>query len=383
MINISNIEFIEKKIISKKNRFELNHNESLEINNEFKNKNILIAGASGSIGKEFTKKILKLNFRNLYLLDKNENSLTEINRDIVNLVGLKKIKKIFFICADFTQLNINSVLNKKRIHIFLNFAALKHVRSEEELESIKYMFNTNTKSFLDENIKSNYLKKIFSVSTDKAAYPSSVLGISKFLMEQKLACIKTKNKIFISSARFANVSFSNGSILKNIVKRLINKEKQGIPKNIKRFFITHDEAVSICLKALLKRNDGKIIIPSSDILTKQLSIKDLCIKIINIFNKRTKNISEKKLLKKNNIILTSGKNHGQKKQEVFNSKSEIIINDNFDKKINYLNLNYVFKYDKFLNDIDKLDNMNLLRNKIKKNFQGYINSNVSRVSKSY
>ena len=118
MINISNIEFIEKKIISKKNRFELNYKENLEIKNEFKNKNILIAGASGSIGEVFTKKILKLNFKNLYLLDKNENSLTEINRDIINLIGLKKIKKIFFICADFTQLNINSVLNKKKFIFF-------------------------------------------------------------------------------------------------------------------------------------------------------------------------------------------------------------------------------------------------------------------------
>ena len=331
----------------------------------------------------FTKKILKLNFKNLYLLDKNENSLTEINRDIINLIGLKKIKKIFFICADFTQLNINSVLNKKKIHIFLNFAALKHVRSEEELESVKYMFNTNTKFFINENIKSNYLKKIFSVSTDKAAYPSSILGVSKYLMEQKLAYIKTKNKIFISSARFANVSFSNGSILKNIIQKLIKKEKQGVPKNIKRFFITHNEAASICLKALLKRNDGKIIIPSSNVLTKQLSIKDLCIKIINTLNKRTRNINEKKLLKKNNIILTSGKNHGQKKQEVFNSKNEIVSYDKFDKKINYINLNYIFKYDKFLYDIQKFQNMNLLRNKIKKSFRGYINSNVSRVSKSY
>ena len=93
MINISNIEFIEKKL-SQKNRFELNYKENLEIKNEFKNKNILIAGASGSIGEVFTKKILKLNFKNLYLLDKNENSLTEINRDIINLIG-KKIKKIF------------------------------------------------------------------------------------------------------------------------------------------------------------------------------------------------------------------------------------------------------------------------------------------------
>ena len=91
----------------------------------------------------------------------------------------------------------------------------------------------------------------------------------------------------------------------------------------------------------------------------------------------------KKIIKKNNIILTSGKNHGQKKQEVFNSKNEIVSYDKFDKKINYINLNYIFKYDKFLYDIQKFQNMNLLRNKIKKSFRGYINSNVSRVSKSY
>ena len=89
----------------------------------------------------------------------------------------------------------------------------------------------------------------------------------------------------------------------------------------------------------------------------------------------------KKLLKK--IIYSHfRKNHGQKK-EVFNSKNEIVSYDKFDKKINYINLNYIFKYDKFLYDIQKFQNMNLLRNKIKKSFRGYINSNVSRVSKSY
>lgn len=383
MINNADIRLIEKKIISKKNRFELSYRENLEIKNEFKNKNILISGASGSIGSIFTKRILKLNYKSLYLLDKDENSLTEINRDIINLVGLKKIKKIFFICSDFTQLDINSVLKNKKINIFLNFAALKHVRSEEEIESVKYMFNTNTKCFLNEEIKSSYLKKIFSVSTDKAAQPSSILGISKYLMEQKLAYIKSKNKIFISTARFANVSFSNGSILKNIIQKLINKDKQGVPKNIKRFFITHDEAASICLKALLKRNDGKIIIPSDDILSKQLSIKDLCIKIIKSFVKNNKKISEKKLLKMNNIILTSGKNHGQKKEEIFYSKNEIIKYDAYDKTINYINFNYTFKYNKFLTDIDKYKNLELLRRQIKKKFQGYIVSNVVRISKSF
>ena len=74
-------------------------------------------------------------------------------------------------------------------------------------------------------MKKSSLRKIFSVSTDKSVYPSSILGISKFLMEQKLAKIKLlKKKVFVSTARFANVSFSNGSILKNIIDKIKKKK---------------------------------------------------------------------------------------------------------------------------------------------------------------
>ena len=245
------------------------------------------------------------------------------------------------------------------------------------------MFNTNTKFFINENIKSNYLKKIFSVSTDKAAYPSSILGVSKYLMEQKLAYIKTKNKIFISSARFANVSFSNGSILKNIIQKLIKKKNKVYLKILNDFFITHNEAASICLKALLKRNDGKIIIPSSNVLTKQLSIKDLCIKIINTLNKKELEILMKKKLLKKHYSHFRKKPWAKKTRSFLILKMRLSATISLIKKINYINLNYIFKYDKFLYDIQKFQNMNLLRNKIKKSFRGYINSNVSRVSKSY
>jgi FlaA1/EpsC-like NDP-sugar epimerase len=140
------ISFIEKKIISKKNRFEIIKKEQIEIKELFHGENVLITGTCGSIGSAFTKKILNFNYKNLYLLDKDENSLTDLNREI--LINYKvPIKKIKFICSDITSLNINEFLLKNKITIYLNFAAVKHVRSEENLESIKYMFRTNSQKF--------------------------------------------------------------------------------------------------------------------------------------------------------------------------------------------------------------------------------------------
>ena len=219
--NKFNIEFFEKKIISRENRFELKKKESTEINKLFLNKTILLVGASGSIGSKFTLNLIKYKFKKLYLLDKNENDLTSLNRDIIKKAKNKNIK---YICTDINTFNISNFLIENKVNIYLNFAAIKHVRSEENINSIKYMFSTNYESFFKMNYKSNYLKKIFSISTDKAAKPSSLMGVSKLMMEHKLKSIHKKYKnISVSSARFANVSFSKGSILEHALKVLIKK----------------------------------------------------------------------------------------------------------------------------------------------------------------
>ena len=83
------------------------------------------------------------------------------------------------------------------------------------------MFKTNSINFIPKKLSN--LKKIFSISTDKTVNPSSILGVSKYLMEVNLSKYKNKN-IFVSSVRFANVAFSNGSILKYVVDRLIQKK---------------------------------------------------------------------------------------------------------------------------------------------------------------
>jgi FlaA1/EpsC-like NDP-sugar epimerase len=215
----------EKLLISKKNRFQLNSLEKNEIKQDLQNENILITGASGSIGKVFTTEILSYDFKNLYLLDKNENNLTQFNRQIVYFQSLYgNIKKnVHYICSDLTSFNLDSFLQKNKITIYLNFAAIKHVRSEEELDSALYMLKTNSISFLPK--KKNNLKKIFSISSDKSANPFSILGISKLLMENKLAEYKNRyNSVCISSVRFANVIFSEGSIFQHIMNQISKKE---------------------------------------------------------------------------------------------------------------------------------------------------------------
>ena len=274
-------DFIEKKLISKKNRFKVTKKEINEIKKLFLRGNILISGACGSIGKAFTISMLNLNYKKLYLLDKNENSLTELNREIL-IKSKSKIKKIKFICSDITSLDIDEFLLKNKISIYLNFAAIKHVRSEESLESIKYMFRTNGLSFCPS--KKHRLKIFFSVSSDKAVNSTSMLGVSKYLMEQNLADYSKKfPSVFVSSARFANVAFSNGSYLEYIKKRIENKITFGLPMRISRYFITIEEAISICFKSILKKNKNKIIIPSSKLIKKDIKLERLVKAILNIY----------------------------------------------------------------------------------------------------
>ena len=350
----------EKKIISKINRFELSIKDHNELKKDFKNSKILIVGAAGSIGSALVKAILNYDFSRLILVDKNENDLTELNRKI-NLKNIKrdKISKIVYICNDLTSCSINDTISKYKISHYLNFAALKHVRSEENIDSIKYMFLTNSKSFIDEKNMSKLrtLKKLFSISTDKAVNPSSLLGLSKVFMEQKLAQIKKRSSLFVSTARFANVSFSNGSILKNIVDKINEKKILGIPRNIKRYFITHEEACSICLSALLTRNDGFIVVPSLKIIGKQKSIKHLCDKICAFMGIRPKYVYKKKkndeiLDKKNRlIVISSGKNHGQKKEEELFSIKENVEIDAKNKSITKIKLVFNKDYNKLIKQI--------------------------------
>ncbi len=355
-------------------------------NFDFSNKTILILGAAGTIASEFIKKLQHLNFKELVLVDKNENDLTKLARSI----NLKKRKKCIFLCMD-----INNVYSsfydrlKNKDLVLLNFSALKHVRSEIYDESFINMFNTNCLSPFKIFCRLNTIAKIdifFSISTDKAASPQNYMGLSKRFSEYMLSFLKKKYPdVKISSTRFPNVLFSKGSISESIIENTLNKKIYGIPKKIKRFFITSNEASSIIFETLNSEFDGFISYPSKKLYGREIEITSLCKKICkflkhkvvffksfleaeNYNNKTKKNISK--------VVLTN-LTKGEKIIESFilNTDKSLNTKNNLLKKIKLPNLKKIeLEINKLLSNnksVKKEYAINLLK---KINEFNYINS---------
>ncbi len=369
-IKLSSLE-LERIIISNKNRYKLNVKEKNEIKEILFKQNILVVGACGSIGRPFVKEIYKFNFNKIFLLDKNENNLVELNRDLVFL-NRRKIYKTNFVCSDITSLDLDKFLLSNKITQYFNFAAIKHVRSEEYLDSLKYMFKTNSESFCPR--KKYHLKLFFSISSDKAVLPQSLLGISKFLMEKRLSNFAKKNKsIFVSTVRFANVSFSEGSYLKYAKERIENKVSFGLPLNIKRFFITHDEAISLCLKSILRKNKNKILMPSDKITVKEYSLKYIIEKILKLYGYKIK--YTKKLSKVKNsqfpVVISKKNLEGQKNYEEFYEKKKDRVIYDEDKQTMKIDLKSNQDILKLIKEIQFKKNKNEIIRLIQKKIQTF------------
>ena len=379
-----NIKRLENKIFSKKSRYDLNKNQFLELNQNFKNANLFIIGAAGSIGKAFTLKLNAFKFKKLILLDNNESSLADLSRDINLIFNKKQTKLIDYICADINNFPLKTFIKGEKISHYINFAALKHVRSEENFFSTINMFKTNAfKPFeIGDTKKLKTLRQVFFISTDKAANPSSLMGCSKKLMENGLYNLKNKNKnLKVSSVRFANVSFSNGSLLQNIYNRMKNNEVFGIPKNIKRFFITHKEASHLCLKALLKESDNHIILPSYKSIGHMISLKEVTKKIVYALGKKPIFSRKIKKYKKNQqlIIETDSSIVGQKNYELFYEENEKLLNYPGDLNLRKIKFYRNSKIKFFENKLKKTKNLTEIRKLCMKVFNTYkINQNYKK-----
>jgi len=376
-----NIETLEQKVFGSKSRFALNSSQKKELIKDLKNSNILIIGAAGSIGKIFSKKIIDYKFKSIVFFDKDENGLTDLSRDI----SLRKNKiKREFICSDLNVSNLKKIIQNYKITHLLNFAALKHVRSEENFETLNYLFKTNLASVFEDFRKYNvsHLKKIFFISTDKTAYPSSVMGCSKKIMENELYKLKLrfKNKS-ITTVRFANVAFSNGSILKNIYERTLNSEVFGIPLKIKRFFVTHKEAADLCLISLLKEADGNIIIPNPDIFQKQFFIKDIASKIVKVLGKKI--IFSKKIINTKNNQQLALCSHlqitGQKNQEHFSEQNEKKTKFNGDNRVLKIRLYKNHNNSRLLKKLTEVKNIDEIKYLLSYTFKKYIAQNKKKI----
>ena len=221
----------------------------------------LVIGGAGSIGQAVVKEIFKRNPLKLHVVDISENNMVELVRDIRSSFG--------YIDGDFQTfaLDIGSVEYDAFIgsdgnyDYVLNLSALKHVRSEKDPYTLMRMIDVNifnTDKTIRQSIECG-VRKYFCVSTDKAANPVNMMGASKRIMEMFL--MRRSAQIDISTARFANVAFSDGSLLHGFNQRLMKVQPIVAPKDVRRYFVTPQEAGELCLMSCLLGNNREIFFP--------------------------------------------------------------------------------------------------------------------------
>lgn len=221
----------------------------------------LVIGGAGSIGQAVTKEIFKRGPEKLHVVDISENNLVELVRDIRSSFG--------YIEGDFRTyaLDVGSVeydafiASDGRYDYVLNLSALKHVRSEKDPFTLMRMINVNifnTDKTIEQSIEKG-VKKYFCVSTDKAANPVNMMGASKRIMEMFL--MRKSEQIDISTARFANVAFSDGSLLHGFNQRIAKKQPIVAPSDIKRYFVIPQESGELCLMSCIFGENRDIFFP--------------------------------------------------------------------------------------------------------------------------
>jgi len=240
----------------------------------------LVIGGAGSIGQAVTKEIFKRNPLKLHVVDISENNMVELVRDIRSSFG--------YIDGDFQTfaLDIGSVeydafiSNDGKYDYVLNLSALKHVRSEKDPFTLMRMIDVNifnTDKTLQQSID-NGVKKYFCVSTDKAANPVNMMGASKRIMEMFL--MRKSLDIKISTARFANVAFSDGSLLHGFNQRIEKRQPIVAPNDIKRYFVTPQESGELCLMSCIFGENRDIFFPKLSESLHLVSFADIATKYL-------------------------------------------------------------------------------------------------------
>jgi FlaA1/EpsC-like NDP-sugar epimerase len=236
-----------------------------ELRSGIEGRSALVIGGAGSIGSSFIKALLEYGPSSLVVVDSSENGLTELTRDLRSTPG-QVIPDDFrtYPVALGTPVFDRLLASEGPFDVVADFAAHKHVRSEKDRFSIEAMLHTNvidTVGLLDALLASPP-KRFFSVSTDKAANPANVMGASKKLMEE--AVLAYSERMPATTARFANVAFSNGSLPDGFLHRLARRQPLSAPADVRRYFVSPMESGQLCLLACLLGETGDILFPRLD-----------------------------------------------------------------------------------------------------------------------
>lgn len=258
---------------------DISKNEK-ELKSIVSSSSFLVIGGAGSIGQAVTKEIFKRNPKKLHVVDISENNMVELVRDIRSSFG--------YIDGDFQTfaLDIGSleydafIKADGRYDYVLNLSALKHVRSEKDPFTLMRMIDVNvfnTDKTLQQAIE-NKTKKYFCVSTDKAANPVNMMGASKRIMEMFL--MRKSLQINISTARFANVAFSDGSLLHGFNQRIQKRQPIVAPNDIKRYFVAPQESGELCLMSCIFGENRDIFFPKLSEELHLISFADIAVKYL-------------------------------------------------------------------------------------------------------
>lgn len=229
---------------------------------EIKGKKVCVIGGAGSIGSSFIKAVLRFEPVSIVVIDLNENGLAELVRDVRSTEGLFVPDEFRCYTLNFADPIFERIFREEKgFDIVANFSAHKHVRSEKDKYSVQALIENNdikAKKLMD--ILCLYPPKhFFCVSTDKAANPVNIMGASKRIMEDMVMAYNIYFKV--TTARFANVAFSNGSLPDGWIHRLQKKQPLAAPSDVRRYFVSPEESGQICMLACILGNGGEIFFP--------------------------------------------------------------------------------------------------------------------------
>ncbi len=250
------------------------------LDTEIRNAKFLIIGGAGSIGQAVVKELFRRNPRVLHVVDLSENALVELVRDIRSSLGYIDGDFRTF-AVDYGQDEFEALIGARGPYDYVaNLAALKHVRSERDPFTLMRLTRVNVLHTIRsiELAIAHGARKFFAVSSDKAANPVNMMGASKRIMEMFLAA--DSGGVPISTARFANVAFSNGSLLDGFRYRLRKRQPLAAPSDTRRYFVTEEEAGRLCVLSMILGNDGDIFFPKAPEELNLVSFADIATRFL-------------------------------------------------------------------------------------------------------